>query len=103
MDPVTDEVISLRKKGDIEKINIAYLPDLFLCADDTPLRQPDMVAEFGYTGDTAAGDAVTLGTYTAPTATDEHTRILLSCMRRPHEIDDDMIPSKFSTKDYVHR
>ena len=62
-----------------------------------------MVAEFGYTGDTAAGDAVTLGSYTDPTTTDEHTTLLLSCMKQPKGIADEMIPSKFSTHDYVHR
>ena len=62
-----------------------------------------MIAEFGYTGDTTAGDEVTEGTYIPPTNTDKYTKLFLSCLSRPDNIQDNMIPTKFSTQDYVTR
>ena len=40
-----------------------------------------MVVEFGYTGDTVAGDAVTAGTYSPPDNTDECTKLLLKYLK----------------------
>lgn len=77
VDPRTAEITSLRKKQDIEQANIKHLPELFLCANDTPLRQPNMIAEFGYTGDTTTGVEVTEGVYIPPPTTDEYTIIVV--------------------------
>ena len=72
----------MHDKEDIEAANKEYLPELFLCADNTPLRKPYMVTNFGYTGDTVAGDAVTAGTFSPPDNTDEYTTLLLRCLKR---------------------
>lgn len=100
---MTAELTSLRKKYEIEQADIEYRPELVLCADDTPSRQPDMVAEFGYTGDTHSEDKVTDGTYIPPPNTDEYTSLFLSCIHRPAHIKNNIIPKKFSTSDYVRR
>ena len=61
--------------------NIEYFPEIFLCADDTPLRTPSMVAEFGYTDDTVTGDAVTSENYSPPDNADEYTKLLLKFLK----------------------
>ena len=76
-------VTSLRIKTDIEQANIKYLPELLLCADDTPLWKPDMITEFSYTGDTIAGDKVIEGNYIPPVDTDERTNLFLLCICQP--------------------
>ena len=48
-------------KNDVKTANIGYLPELFLCGDDTLLRSPSLLEEFGYTGNTCTCDEVTAG------------------------------------------
>lgn len=67
-------------KQQVEAVNIGYLPELFMCGDNTPLRQSPLLEVFRYIGDTAAGDAVIAGIYIPPPETDEHTKLCLKCM-----------------------
>ena len=67
-------------------ISSIYLPELFLCGDDTPLQSSPLLAEFGYTGNTCAGDEVTAGTYIPPPDTDEYAKLLLKCVKRPSHV-----------------
>lgn len=77
---VTNEIHNCTMKQEVEAANIGYLPELFLCGEITPLRQSPLLEAFGYTDDTAAGDAVTAGTYIPPSDTDEYTTPLMKCM-----------------------
>ena len=81
-DETTNVVTEHSIKTAIEQASIEYLPELFLCVDNTPLRTSPLLEETGYTGDTIAGDAVTEGTYIPPSNTDEHTKLVLQCMKR---------------------
>ena len=58
---------------------------------------------FGYKGDTRAGDEVTTGTYVPPEGTDEYTKSFLKCAQRPSHVPDNTISDKFSTKNYIKR
>ena len=103
VDPITEEVTEYTSRKDVEQANLEHLPELYLSADDTPLRQPPLLDEFGYTGDTKAGDEVTAGTYIPPEGTDEYTKLFLKCARRPAHVPDLTISDKFSTKNYIKR
>jgi len=72
-DPVTNETHNCTTKQEVEAANISYLPDFFLCGDNTPLRTSPLLDDFGYTGDMAAGNEVTSDTYIPPSDTDEYT------------------------------
>ena len=96
-----NEVIKYTTKCDIERSNIEYLPELFLCEDDTPLQSPPLLEEFGYIGNTCAGDKVTVGTYIPPPDTDEYTKLFLECFKHPPHIPEKTIKDSFSTSDYV--
>jgi len=72
-----------------------------MCGDNTPLSQSPLLEAFGYTGDTAAGDVVTAGTYIQPSETDEYTKLFLKCMKRPNHVPESAIPDVISTKNYV--
>lgn len=61
------------------------------------------MAEFGYTRDTITGGEVTECTHIPLDATDEYTKLFLSCMSQPTNIQDNMIPSKLTTLEYVNR
>ena len=98
---LNSEVVHLRDKEDIEGAIIEYLPELFLCADGTPLRTPSMVVEFFYMGDTVAGDAVISGTYSPLDNIDEYTKLLLKFLKRLDQLHGNTIKSKCSTSDYV--
>ena len=69
-DETTNVITKHSTKTAIEQANIEYLPELFLCTNNTPLRTSPLLEEFGYTGDTIAGDAVTEGTHVPPSNTD---------------------------------
>ena len=71
-DPVTNETHNCTTKQEVEAANISYLPDFFLCGDNTPLRTSPLLDAFSYTGDTPAGYEVRVGTYTPPSDTDEY-------------------------------
>jgi len=103
VNPDTDEIIELTDRKDVEREHLKHLPELFLCADDTPLRSPPLLNEFGYTGDTAAGDQVTAGTYIPPEGTDEYTKLFLKCAQRPAHVPDNTISDRFTTKNYIKR
>ena len=83
IEPITKEVTHLQNKREREEANIEHLSELFLCVNDTPLRLPGMMADFRYTSDTPAGDAVTSCKYDPPEETDEYTRLLLKISERP--------------------
>ena len=103
VDPITEEVTEYTSRKEVEQANLVHLPELYLSADDTTLRQPPLLDEFGYTGDTKAGDEVTTGTYIPPEGTDEYTKLFLKCSRRPAHVPDLKISDKFSTKSYIKR
>ena len=103
IDPITNITSNCTTKNEVEKAIIGYLPELFLCADNTPLRSSPLVQEFGYMGDTTAGDEVTAGTYVPPHDTDEYTKLFLKCMKRPDHVPESAIVDIFSTDDYVNR
>ena len=103
VDPLTNEPHTCTSKQEVEAAHIKYLPELFLCGDETPLRQNSLLQAFGYTGDTVAGDEVTAGTYIPPPDTDEYTKLFLKCMKRPDHVPESAIPDIFSTNDYVKR
>lgn len=101
VDPVTKEPHNCTTKQDVEVANIGDLPFFFLCGGNIPLRQSALLEDFGYTSDTAAGNAVTVGTYISPSETDEDTKLFLKCTKRLNHVPDSAIPDVFSTKDYV--
>ena len=101
LDPVTNEPHNCTTKKEVEAVNVGYLPELFLCGDNTPLRQSLFLEAFGYTGDMAEGDSVTAGTYIPPREADEYTKLFLKCMKRPNHIPESTTPDVFSTKDHV--
>jgi len=103
MNPVTNEPHNCTTKQEVEAANIGYLPELFLCGDNTPLRQSTLLEAFGYTGDTAVGDTVTVGTYISPSETDKYTKLFLKCMKRLNHVPESAISDVFSTKYYVRR
>ena len=103
MDPLTNESHTCTSKQEVEAAHIKYLPELFLCGDETPLRQNPLLKAFGYRGDTVRGDEVTAGTYIPPPDTDEYTKLFLKCMKRPDHVPESAIPDIFSTNDYVKR
>ena len=74
VDLVTNERHNCTTKQEVEMANISYLPDFFLCGDNTPVRSSPLLEVFSYTRDTAAGDEVTAGIYTPPSDTDEYTK-----------------------------
>ena len=59
VDSTTGDIIECTTRKEVEKAYLAHLPELFLCADDTPLRSSPLLEEFEYTGNTQAGDEVT--------------------------------------------
>ena len=77
IDPETNEVVEHTKKEDIEGEHIKYLPELFSCAHNTPLRTSPLLDTFRYTSNTLVGHAVTAYNYESPVNTDEHTKIFL--------------------------
>ena len=91
------------QQSDIERENLTYMASLFQSANDTPLRTAPLVQEFGYIGDTVAGDEVTAGIYNPPTAVDEHTKLFLHCCSRPPQVlcDDKVI--QMSPQEYADR
>lgn len=103
VDPVTKETRTCTTKQEVKPANIGHLPELFIRGDDTPLRQPPRMYEFGYTGDMAAGDAVNAGTYIPPRGTYENTKLFLKSMKRPDRVPESAISDVFSTKDYVRQ
>ena len=103
VDHITNITSNCTTKNEVEKVNNGYLPALFMCADNTHLRSSPLVEEFGYTGDTTAGDEVTAGTYVPPHATDEYTKLFLKCMKRPDHVPESSIAEIFSTDDYVNK
>ena len=103
MDPLTDELIECTTRKEVETANLEYLPELFICANDTPLRLSPLLEDFGYTGDTKAGDEVTAGTYIPPQGTDEYTKLFLKCARQPAHVADLTISDRFTTKNYIKR
>ena len=74
-----------------------------MCDDDTPLRTLSFVKEFGYTGDTRAGDAVTTRTYNHPDEANEYTQLFLKCSQCPDHVPEVTISEEFITKGYAHR
>ena len=87
----------------MEKSNLNHLPELFLCADDTPLRSLPLLEAFGYTGDTPSGDKATAGTYIPPVGTNEYTKLFLKCAQKPEHVPDPVISDKTTTENYVKR
>ena len=59
----TQGVQEYHRQADVERENIKYMSTLFHCADNTPLRQPPLLDDLGYMGNTTAGDAITNGEY----------------------------------------
>ena len=81
MDPLTDKLIECTTRKEVETAKLEYPPELFFCANDSPLRSSPLLEEFGYTGDTKSGDEVTDGTYILPQGTDEYTKLFFKCAR----------------------
>ena len=88
VDSTTGDIIECTTRKEVEKANLAHLPELFLCADDTPLRSSSLLEEFGYTGNTQAGDEVTEGTYIPTHSIDEYTKLFLKYTRQPAHVSD---------------
>ena len=103
MDPDPEEVIECTTRQEVERANLERLPELFLCTDGTPLRSLPLLEDFGYTGDTQAGDSVTTGTYIPPEGKDEYTKLFLKCAQRTSHVPDLTISDRFSTKKYIKR
>ena len=74
-----------------------------MCANDTPLYTPTVVKEFGYIGDTRAGDVVTSGMYNPSDDADKHISLFLKCLQRPNHVLKGTISDEFTTEDYVYR
>ena len=103
VDPITNITSNCSTENEVEKANIGYLPELFLCADNTLLLSSPLVEGFNYTGDTTVGDEVTAGTYVPLHDTDEYTKSFLKCMKRQDHVPESSIVEIFSTDDYVNR
>ena len=103
MDTDTEEVIECTTRQEVERANLERLPELFLCTDGTPLRSLPLLEDFGYTGDTQAGDAVTAGTYIPLEGTDEYTKLFFKCEQRPSHVLELTIINRFSTRNYIKR
>ena len=73
-------------KADVERENLKYMSSLLVCADDTPLRQPPLLGDLGYIGDTSAGDAITNCNYRIPEGVDEYTTLFLNCCAKPGHV-----------------
>ena len=58
---------------------------------------------FGYKGDTRAGDEVTTGTYVPPEGTDEYTKLFIKCAQRLSYVPYNTISDTLSTKNYIKR
>ena len=98
VDPLTDELIECTTRKEVETSNLEYLPELFLCADNTSVHSSPLLEDFGYTGNTKSGDEVTDGTYIPPQGTDEYTKLFLRCARRPAHVLDLTISDRFTPK-----
>ena len=103
VDPLTYELVECTTRKEVETANLEYLPELFLCANDKPLRLSPLLEDFGYTDDTKSGDEVTAGTYIPPQGTDEYTKLFLKCVCRPAHVPDLTISDRFTTKNYTKR
>lgn len=94
-DPSTKVVKECTTHLDILHAKIQYLPELFLCADNTPLLYFTLLNDFGFAGDTISGDESTAGIYIyiyipAPD-TDEHTITYFKCMKRHDHITEKLL------------
>ena len=100
---MTNETRTCTTKQEMEMANTSYLPELFLCGDNTPLHTSPLLNAFGHTGDTTTGDEVTAGTYIPPSDTDEYTQLFLKYMKRLDHIPESAIHDIFNTKYCVRR
>ena len=103
MDPLTDEFTECTTKTEVEAANLEYLPELFICANDTPLHLSPLLDDFGYNGDTKASDEVTAGTYIPPQGTDEYTKLFLKCARQLAHVATLTVSDRFTRKPYIKR
>ena len=67
---------------------------------DTPPMQPSFVAEFGYTGNTPAAEAVLNGTYVPPPDCDPVLQDFLAHCKRPPGIPTDVCPRHITTTEH---
>ena len=72
-----------------------------MCNQSPFLKEP-LLSDFGYFGDTAAGQAVLNGTYVPPPGTDFYSTLLLQHMERPTNVPaHSQCPLFVSTEDHI--